>query len=67
VWRASALGAVATLRPGTLFAVDDALAVACGEGALLLDEVQLAGRQRMSIAQLLRGHAGLLSAGMCLE
>ncbi len=67
VWRASALGAVATLRPGTLFAVNDALAVACGEGALLLDEVQLAGRQRMSIAQLLRGHAGLLSAGMCLE
>lgn len=41
--------------PGT--ALDDALAVACGEGALRLTRVQRAGKAPMAAADLLRGFA----------
>jgi methionyl-tRNA formyltransferase len=41
--------------PGTM--LDDALAVACGEGALRLTRVQRAGKAPMSAAELLRGFA----------
>jgi methionyl-tRNA formyltransferase len=40
-------------RPGEI--VDDALTVACGEGAVRLMEVQRAGRKPTSAAELLRG------------
>jgi methionyl-tRNA formyltransferase len=40
--------------PGTV--LDDELRVACGEGALRLTRVQLAGRAAMDTAAFLRGH-----------
>jgi methionyl-tRNA formyltransferase len=39
---------------------DKDLIVATGEGALSLAEVQLEGKRRMTGAEFLRGHAGLL-------
>lgn len=42
-------------RPGTVIALADGAAVATGRGALRLEEVQLAGKQRMDIATFLRG------------
>ena len=39
--------------PGTV--LDDALTVACGEGAVQLVEVQRAGKRPMSAEELLRG------------
>jgi methionyl-tRNA formyltransferase len=47
--------------PGTVLADRQRLIVACGEGALALDEVQPAGRQRMEGAAFARG--ARLSAG----
>ena len=41
---------------GTLAAVDDALALGCGEGALLIDRVKPAGKREMPAADYLRGH-----------
>ncbi|RLC60444.1 MAG: methionyl-tRNA formyltransferase [Chloroflexota bacterium] len=41
--------------PGTVIAVADGAAVATGEGALRLEEVQLAGKRPMDIAAFLRG------------
>jgi len=41
--------------PGTL--IDDALTVACGEGAVRVCELQRAGRQAMKAADFLRGQA----------
>lgn len=38
------------------------LAVATGDGALVLDEVQLEGKKRMSAAELLRGHPWIAGA-----
>jgi methionyl-tRNA formyltransferase len=40
---------------GTVVAQADRTAVAAGEGALLLDEVQLAGKRPMDIASFIRG------------
>jgi methionyl-tRNA formyltransferase len=42
-------------RPGTV--LDDALTVACGDGALRLARLQRAGRPTMDAADLLRGWA----------
>jgi len=42
-------------KPGQLFPVENALVVACGKGALSLQEVQLEGKRRMSAAEFLRG------------
>jgi len=46
-------------RPGTVLAGDPktGLIVACGEGALRLEEVQLTGSKRMNASDFLRGHA----------
>jgi methionyl-tRNA formyltransferase len=41
--------------PGTVFALADGTAVATGEGALRLEEVQLAGQRRMAISTFLCG------------
>ena len=48
-----------TGRPGEVLESDPkkGLTVACGEGALALDEVQLVGGKRMKSADFLRGHA----------
>ena len=50
-------------EPGEIVRVDgDSLTVACGEGALLLTELQRAGGRRMSAADFLRGRAPRLGA-----
>ena len=40
--------------PGTV--IDDALTVACGDGAVRIDTLQQAGRQPLSASQFLLGH-----------
>ena len=42
--------------PGQVMALDEGLAVATGEGALLLSEVQLAGKRALNIEDFARGH-----------
>ena len=53
VWRSSIVSGAGT--PGSMLRADDVLHVACGAGALALEEVQPAGGRRMSAAQFLRG------------
>lgn len=43
-------------EPGTVIAVDDAIHVACGDGAVALLEVQGEGGRRMPAAEFLNGH-----------
>jgi methionyl-tRNA formyltransferase len=43
------------VAPGTVVEGLDGVAVATGEGALRLEEVQLAGRRAMAIGPFLRG------------
>jgi len=55
VWRAAAVSA-ATGEPGRVAEVSDTgIVVACGQGALRIDELQRAGGKRLPTAQFLRG------------
>jgi methionyl-tRNA formyltransferase len=49
-------------EPGSVVELDDAVAVLTGDGALLLEQVQLAGKRTMSIADFLRGRPEFLGA-----
>jgi methionyl-tRNA formyltransferase len=51
-----------TGRPGKILRSDKDLIVAAGKGALSLAELQLEGKRRMTAAEFLRGHAGLVRA-----
>jgi methionyl-tRNA formyltransferase len=42
--------------PGTVLVASEALVVACGDGALVVRELQLAGGRRLAAAEFLRGH-----------
>jgi methionyl-tRNA formyltransferase len=44
-------------KPGEILQKENELIVATGKGALLLNEVQLEGKRRMSIAEFLRGRS----------
>lgn len=50
--------------PGQILAADNnGLLVACGQGCLLLTEIQLAGKSRMSVSEILRSRAELFAPG----
>jgi methionyl-tRNA formyltransferase len=57
VWRARPLTTRDGVTPGTILSASasDGLVVACGEGALALDELQKAGGKRLAAADFLRG------------
>ena len=62
VWAANAVSGNGT--PGEVLAVtDNGIEVACGDGALRLEQVQRPGKKAMSVADILRGHPDFLSAG----
>ncbi len=50
---------VASAVPGQIVSLEDGLVVACGEGALVLREVQLAGKKRMKAIDFARGYRDL--------
>jgi len=64
VWRARPVPGAPAGPPGTLAAEAEDPVVACGEGGLLLEEVQPPGRKRMPGPAAL--HGGHLKAGECL-
>lgn len=59
VWRARVVPGQGA--PGTLLPSDGTLTVACGDGALEIEELQRTGGRRMATAEFLRGH--VLPAG----
>jgi methionyl-tRNA formyltransferase len=60
IWRASPLPGVGEI--GTILAVDrSGIVVACGTGALRIEELQKAGGRRLAVREFLAGHA--LAAG----
>ncbi len=59
--RARVDATASTASPGTVLDARERLAIATGAGLLLLEEVQLEGRKRLSAAEFLRG--GHLEAG----
>ena len=43
-------------EPGTLLTQDDTMMAFCNGGAIVLDEVQIEGKRRMSVAEILHGY-----------
>ncbi|MDQ2077067.1 methionyl-tRNA formyltransferase [Marinimicrobium sp. ABcell2] len=67
VWAAHALDSQSTAESGTVIAAaPTGLDIACGEGVLRLETLQLPGKKAMSVADLLRGHPGSFSPGQTL-
>jgi methionyl-tRNA formyltransferase len=51
-------------QPGKILRADNnGMLVACGQGSLLLTEIQLAGKSRMPVAEILKSRADLFAAG----
>lgn len=64
VWQASAEAGEPAQAPGTVLAADKAgIRVACGEGALVLTQLQLPGGKPLSAAEILNGRAALFAPG----
>lgn len=64
VWRAEAVADPHSAPPGTLLPHQaNHIAVACGEGKLVLTYLQLPGAKAMSAADILRGHHELFAPG----
>ena len=64
VWAAKVEHAVATDNPGTIInSSADGLLVQCGSGRLLITEIQLAGKSRMPVSEILKSRAQLFATG----
>jgi methionyl-tRNA formyltransferase len=64
IWRARPRPGAAAAAPGTITAcTDSGIAVRCGDGELLLEELQFPGARALPVADLLRGQAGRIVIG----
>jgi len=67
LWQASAVddkaGEGSTVAGEIINVGDAGLVIACGKGAILVSEIQLPGKKRLPVAEVLRGHPDLLSVG----
>jgi methionyl-tRNA formyltransferase len=67
VWAASPGPETITANPGEIIQSDDTgLLVRCGQGSLLLTEIQLAGKSRMPVSEMLKSRADLFAVGQRL-
>jgi len=67
VLKATALEKVTQLQPGTIAQVSaDGIEVACAEGVLRLEQIQLAGKKAMMVADVINGQPNLFQANYVL-
>lgn len=71
IWEASAeipAAPAASASPGTILGADrDGIRVACGEGVLLIRQLQLPGGRALPAAELLHARSALFVPGSCFE
>lgn len=68
VWAATASDKTANATPGSITQISaEGLWVACKNGQLVLEQLQLPGKKAMSVGEILRGHPDLFSVGEQLE
>lgn len=64
VWAAQVEGELVADNPGTIInSTADGLLVQCGSGCLLITEIQLAGKSRMPVSEILKSRAQLFAPG----
>jgi methionyl-tRNA formyltransferase len=64
ILKAQAVGLATKAEPGRVVRVAEDVAVATGEGALVLQELQLAGKRAMSAEELVRGRIELVGSAL---
>lgn len=68
VWAATTSGATNTATPGVITRIDEhGLWVACAQGQLVLEQLQLPGKKALKVDEILRGHPDLFRVGQQLE
>jgi methionyl-tRNA formyltransferase len=68
VWAAKASDKTANVAPGSItYISSDGLWIACAQGQLILEQLQLPGKKAMSAGEILRGHPDLFKVGDQLE
>jgi len=68
VWSANASDVATNAIPGSITSInDDGLWVACAQGQLILEQLQLPGKKALTVGEILRGHANLFKVGDLLE
>ncbi|MEN0038979.1 MAG: methionyl-tRNA formyltransferase, partial [Cellvibrio sp.] len=68
VWAAKASDKTVNAAPGSITQISaDGLWVACVQGQLILEQLQLPGKKAMSVGEILRGHPDLFKVGDQLE
>ena len=64
IWIASPEDTAQSKLPGEILRADaDGLLISCGQGCLLVSEIQLAGKSRMAVAEVLKSRADLFAVG----
>jgi methionyl-tRNA formyltransferase len=68
VWAAKASDTSANAAPGTVTrSTSDGLWIACTQGQLILQQLQLPGKKAMNVNEILRGHPDLFRIGDQME
>ena len=68
VWAAKASDKAATAALGSITKIDsDGIWIACKQGQLILEQLQLPGKKAMNVGEILRGHPDLFKVGDQLE
>lgn len=68
VWAASATEQAGASEPGVITHIDArGLWVACAQGQLVLEQLQLPGKKALKVDEILRGHPDLFQVGQHLE
>ncbi|MFC3114606.1 methionyl-tRNA formyltransferase [Cellvibrio fontiphilus] len=68
VWAATTSDSTNTATPGVITRIDErGLWVACAQGQLVLEQLQLPGKKALKVDEILRGHPDLFRVGQQLE
>lgn len=68
VWAAKASDKPANKTPGSITQINEqGLWIACKQGQLILEQLQLPGKKAMTVSEILRGHPDLFNVGDQLE
>lgn len=68
VWMAKALDKTSQAPLGSIIQIDaQGVWVACGQGQLILENIQLPGKKAMNVGDILRGHPDLFKLGELFE
>lgn len=68
IWAATASDKTVSATPGSITHIStEGLWIACAQGQIILEQLQLPGKKAMSVSEILRGHPDLFKVGDQLE